>query len=85
MLTGLLEPTGGGGTVCGCDIRDPKLRAQVGVLPDRRVWMDLVSRSGDTSCDLDVGNGEGSGAPDVRIEAKSVSGDIRVRRSTARA
>jgi DUF4097 and DUF4098 domain-containing protein YvlB len=57
---------------------------QVGVLPDRRVWMDLLSRSGDTSCDLDVGSGEGSGAPDVRIEAKSVSGDIRVRRSSAR-
>ncbi len=56
---------------------------QVGVLPERRVWMDLVSRSGDTSCDLDVGNGEGSGAPDVRIEAKSVSGDVRVRRSSA--
>jgi DUF4097 and DUF4098 domain-containing protein YvlB len=57
---------------------------QVGVLPDRRVWMDLLSRSGDTSCDLDVGSGEGSGAPDVRIEAKSVSGDIRVRRASAR-
>jgi DUF4097 and DUF4098 domain-containing protein YvlB len=57
---------------------------QVGVLPDRRVWMDLVSRSGDTSCDLDVGNGEGSGAPDVRIEARSVSGDVRVLRSSAR-
>jgi DUF4097 and DUF4098 domain-containing protein YvlB len=54
---------------------------QVGVLPDRRVWMDLISRSGDTSCDLDVGSSEGSGAPDVRIEAKSVSGDIRVRRA----
>jgi DUF4097 and DUF4098 domain-containing protein YvlB len=54
---------------------------QVGVLPDRRVWMDLTSRSGDTSCDLDVGTGDGSGAPDVRIEAKSVSGDIRVRRA----
>jgi DUF4097 and DUF4098 domain-containing protein YvlB len=57
---------------------------QVGVLPDRRVWMDLVSGSGDTSCDLDVGSGEGSGAPDVRIEAKSVSGDIRVRRAPGR-
>lgn len=56
---------------------------QVGVLPGRRVWMDLVSRSGDTSCDLDVGDGEGSGAPDVRIEARSVSGDIRVRRAAA--
>jgi DUF4097 and DUF4098 domain-containing protein YvlB len=56
---------------------------QVGVLPDRRVWMDLVSRSGDTSCDLDVGSEEGAGAPDVRIEAKSVSGDIRVLRAAA--
>jgi DUF4097 and DUF4098 domain-containing protein YvlB len=57
---------------------------QVGVLPDRRVWMDLVSRSGDTSCDLDMGGSEVSGAPDVRIEAKSVSGDIRVLRAAAR-
>jgi DUF4097 and DUF4098 domain-containing protein YvlB len=57
---------------------------QVGVLPDRRVWMDLISRSGDTSCDLDVGGNEASGAPDVRIEAKSVSGDIRVRHASVR-
>ena len=57
---------------------------QVGVLPDRRVWMDLISRSGDTSCELDIGNGERSGAPDVQIEAKSVSGDIRVRRAADR-
>jgi DUF4097 and DUF4098 domain-containing protein YvlB len=56
---------------------------QVGVLPDRSVWMDLVSRSGDTSCDLDMG-GERTGGPDVRIEAKSVSGDIRVRRAAVR-
>ena len=58
---------------------------QVGVLPDRRVWMDLVSRSGDTSCDLDVRAGgepagRGSGA-DVEIAARSVSGDIRIRRA----
>jgi hypothetical protein len=58
---------------------------QVGVLPDRRVWMDLVSRTGDTSCDLDVGGGgepEGrGGGADVEIAARSVSGDIRVRRA----
>ena len=58
---------------------------QVGVLPDRRVWIDLVSRSGDTSCDLDVRAGgepagRGSGA-DVEIAARSVSGDIRIRRA----
>jgi DUF4097 and DUF4098 domain-containing protein YvlB len=58
---------------------------QVGVIPDRRVWMDLVSRSGDTSCELDVGGaGEGRGEADVRIEASSVSGDIRVLRTPTR-
>jgi DUF4097 and DUF4098 domain-containing protein YvlB len=56
---------------------------EIGVLPDRRVWMDLSSRSGDTSCDLDVNDGAGSkgGKADVEIEASSVSGDVRVRRS----
>jgi DUF4097 and DUF4098 domain-containing protein YvlB len=58
---------------------------QVGVLPDRRVWMDLVSRSGDTSCDLDVRGGgepaERETGADVEIVARSVSGDIRIRRA----
>jgi DUF4097 and DUF4098 domain-containing protein YvlB len=56
---------------------------QIAVLPDRRVWMDLSSRSGDTSCDLAVGDGEGSGEASVSIEARSVSGDVRIRRASA--
>lgn len=57
--------------------------AQIAVLPQRRVWMDLVSRSGDTSCDLDVGerNEHSGGGADVEIHARSVSGDIRVGRA----
>jgi ABC-2 type transport system ATP-binding protein len=43
MLTGLLEPTSGGGTVSGCDIRDPKLRAQVGVLPENLALFDALT------------------------------------------
>ncbi|HEY1330867.1 MAG TPA: DUF4097 family beta strand repeat-containing protein [Actinomycetota bacterium] len=59
----------------------------VGVVADRGVWMDLVSASGDTSCELD-GFGEGqhrARAADVEIHARSVSGDIRVHRAIASA
>jgi DUF4097 and DUF4098 domain-containing protein YvlB len=57
--------------------------AQIDVLPQRRVWMDLVSRSGDTVCALDVGerNERSGGEADVEIHARSVSGDIRVGRA----
>jgi DUF4097 and DUF4098 domain-containing protein YvlB len=55
---------------------------QIAVLPGRRVWMDLQSRSGDTSCELDVNDGGGSsGEADVSIHARSVSGDVRIRRA----
>jgi len=43
MLTGLLEPTSGGGTVCDCDIRDPKLRSLVGVLPENLALFDALT------------------------------------------
>jgi DUF4097 and DUF4098 domain-containing protein YvlB len=60
---------------------------EIAVPPDRRVWMDVVSRTGDTSCDLDVNGGGDSagGKADVEIEAHSVSGDVRIRRAAANA
>ena len=43
MLTGLLEPTSGTGEVCGCDIRDAKLRSMVGVLPESLALFDALT------------------------------------------
>jgi ABC-2 type transport system ATP-binding protein len=43
VLTGLLDPSAGGGTVCGCDIRDPKLRSIVGVLPENLALFDALT------------------------------------------
>ena len=43
MLTGLLEPSSGGGTVSDCDIRDPKLRSLVGVLPENLALFDALT------------------------------------------
>jgi ABC-2 type transport system ATP-binding protein len=43
MLTGLLDPSGGGGTVCGCEIRDPRLRTIVGVLPENLALFDALT------------------------------------------
>jgi hypothetical protein len=46
--------------------------------------MDVISRTGDTSCDLDVNEGGSAGGKaDVEIEAQSVSGDVRIRRAAA--
>ncbi len=54
----------------------------LGVRPGRRVWLDLDTKSGDTTTDLDVGEHEGSVAdrPLLEIRVVSVSGDIRVHR-----
>jgi ABC-2 type transport system ATP-binding protein len=43
MLTGLLEPSYGGGTVCGCAIHDPRLRSMVGVLPENLALFDSLT------------------------------------------
>jgi len=56
--------------------------AQINVLPGRRVWMDLVSSSGDTSCELNGFGADSSGpaaTTDLEIHARAVSGAIRVR------
>ncbi|HXY72024.1 MAG TPA: DUF4097 family beta strand repeat-containing protein [Actinomycetota bacterium] len=58
--------------------------AVVAVRPGKRVWMDLMSSSGDTFCELD-GSDDGSfaGAAEVDIRVKTVSGDVRIVRAAA--
>ena len=43
MLTGLLQPTSGTGSVSGCHIGSPQLRSQVGVLPENLALFDALT------------------------------------------
>ena len=52
----------------------------VGVAPGAVVWMDISSLSGDTSSDLEAGEGS-SDQVDVEVRASSLSGDVHVRRA----
>ena len=45
ILTGLLEPSAGSATVCGCDIRQRNLRSIVGVLPENLALFDALTVS----------------------------------------
>ena len=55
---------------------------EVGIAPGSRVFLDLVSTSGDARSDLTPAEGPGE-ADVLELNAASVSGDIRVRRSKA--
>ena len=56
---------------------------EVGVARDTRVYLDIHSASGDTACDLDMTDSDGgAGGPDLELQVGSVSGDIRVVRSS---
>jgi DUF4097 and DUF4098 domain-containing protein YvlB len=56
--------------------------ADIAVRPGRRVWMDVVSASGDTFCDLDATDEGGTaGKADVDIRVKTGSGDVRILRA----
>ncbi|MGH2595591.1 MAG: DUF4097 family beta strand repeat-containing protein, partial [Actinomycetota bacterium] len=56
---------------------------EIGVARGTRVYLDLHSTSGDTACDLDMTNPDGgSGGPDLELQVGTVSGDIRIVRST---
>lgn len=55
----------------------------LGVAADTRVYLDLVTRSGDASSALDPGEAGGTEV-DLSIRASSVSGDIAVRRAERR-
>jgi DUF4097 and DUF4098 domain-containing protein YvlB len=52
---------------------------EVGMAHGVRVFLDLSSTSGQTSCDLDMGAGaSGDGPADAELHVGTVSGDIRV-------
>ncbi len=55
----------------------------VGVRRGTDVWLDLNSRSGDVSSELDESDGPG-GSASVQVRAATVSGDITVVRAAAR-
>ncbi|MGZ6544636.1 MAG: DUF4097 family beta strand repeat-containing protein [Actinomycetota bacterium] len=56
---------------------------EVGMGQGIRVFLDLSSMSGETSCDLDMGAGASGDAPaDAELHVGTVSGDIRVVRAT---
>ena len=56
--------------------------ASVGVIPGLRVWLDLSSVSGRMESQLDDG-AAGDGPPELTLNLRSVSGDMRIHRTTA--
>jgi len=54
----------------------------VGVRRGTKLWLDVTSRSGDTSSDLDVGDEPpADGAPVLELRATTMSGDVRIARA----
>jgi Toastrack DUF4097 len=53
----------------------------VGVVPGRRVWLDLGSASGETVSELGPADDARPEGPQVEIRVTTVSGDVRVRRA----
>jgi DUF4097 and DUF4098 domain-containing protein YvlB len=70
-------------------IRSVSGDVEIGVARGARVYLDISSTSGETACDLDMtdpeGGSGGSGGPDLELQVGTVSGDIRVVRSTTAA
>ena len=56
--------------------------ASVGVVPGLRVWLDLSSVSGRMESQLDD-EAAGDGPPELTLNLRSVSGDMRIHRTTA--
>jgi hypothetical protein len=52
----------------------------VAVLSGRRVWLDLSSVSGRLASELDD-DGPGTGPAELTLAVRTVSGDVRVRRT----
>jgi hypothetical protein len=56
----------------------------VGVRRGTKVWLDVRSRSGDTSSELDVSDDPpAEGAPMLELRANTMSGDVRIARASA--
>ena len=72
--------------VCSGEIqvRTVSGNVHIGVLPGLRVWLDLNTRAGSATSELDSADGVEEAAA-VRIQALSLSGDLRVRRSASAA
>ena len=67
-------------------IRSVSGDVEIGVARGTRVYLDINSTSGETVCDLDMTEmAGGSGGPDVELQVGTVSGDIRIVRSTTAA
>jgi DUF4097 and DUF4098 domain-containing protein YvlB len=55
---------------------------RVGIRRGTKVWLDVRSRSGDTTSDLEVGDEPpAEGAPELELRAQSMSGDIHIGRA----
>lgn len=54
----------------------------VGIAPGQSLWLDIASVSGSTTSDLDVGDADSVGVETTAVEvrARTVSGDVRLRR-----
>jgi DUF4097 and DUF4098 domain-containing protein YvlB len=53
----------------------------VGVATGVGVWLDISTMSGSTSTDLNVGDAAPTGGPDLRLTARTISGDVRISRT----
>jgi DUF4097 and DUF4098 domain-containing protein YvlB len=54
---------------------------RIGIAQGVKLWMDVTSVSGQMVSELDASDGGGSPDVELRIEARSTSGDIRLTRS----
>lgn len=56
---------------------------ELGIPPDRRLWLDVRSASGDVRCDLDdAGEATAGGESVWEIAVRTVSGDVHVARAS---
>lgn len=55
---------------------------ELGIVPGRRLWLDVRSATGDVRCDLDASDAPaGDDTPASEIIVRTVSGDVRIRRT----
>ena len=68
------------------DLKSASGDIYVAVRQGTKLWLDVRSRSGDTSSELDVGDEPpAEGAPTLELRAQTMSGDVRIARAPARA
>jgi DUF4097 and DUF4098 domain-containing protein YvlB len=57
----------------------------VGIRSGSKAYIDVHSVSGDMRSELDMSEAPGDDQPDVELRAKTVSGDVAIRRAVAQA